>query len=114
MSNLPQMKERYNYRYQIEKWGKAVIDELREDRLPTGDIQVRGNHGYADELFIASILTNDEGQIVSVLLLDTVSGATPTREMLTMIRDQCNHQLQHHNPPTHAQVLAAQEKRGTS
>lgn len=84
----------YKIRYSIELWNKPPDQEF---------IQVRKNvrvtktdYGYTDELFLASILKNEDGSVDSVLLLDSEDGPNITKSKLLLIRDAIDHHLKNH------------------
>lgn len=72
---------------------------------PQDAVQVRDgisvsndNYGYADDVFVASILHDESGNPSSILLLSgegNPAGA-PSRKMLETIRDLINHTLEEH------------------
>jgi hypothetical protein len=87
-------KHKYGVRYKVEDWNKP---------RPAGGKQVQAgitvsddDHGYADAVFVASIVRKPNGETESVLLLDSDSGGLPTREMLLLIREAIDHQLECH------------------
>lgn len=88
----------YKIRYFIEDWNKPIPPEEKKKTVKVmPGVSVSGsNLGYADALFIASIVRDDDGK-ASVLLLDSDSqSGRPSKEMLVDIRDQIDHQLKHH------------------
>lgn len=83
----------YGVRYYVEHWGKPR--EGVGKKVVDGISVSVNNHGYTDELFLASILNKKDGG-KSVLLMDSVNGIEPSREMLELVRDHISHHLEHH------------------
>lgn len=82
---------KYKIRYLVEPWNKP-----RGEAVPTMVDGVKvsvDNYGYADELFVASIMHEKAGG-ESILLLS--SEGEPTRALLEKIRTQIDHYLEHH------------------
>lgn len=91
------MKGVYKVRYYVEQWGKEPAEETTKTGVP--GVRVAGpNFGYTDILFVASIIQDDDGNLASILLLDSDSKVLPgpSRKVLEAVRDQINHQLEHH------------------
>lgn len=84
-------------RYLQEEWGKPVPASSEQ-----GSVQVLDNvtcsgddYGYADDIFLVSILRDDGGEVESIFMIDTITGQ-PSKETLLMIRDQIDHQIAEH------------------
>lgn len=85
----------YKVRYHIDhEWNKPPEEVCTSVR--PGISLVDGKYGYTDILFVASIMLNENGEYGSILLLDTESCGHPSRKMLEAIRDQIEHNLEHH------------------
>lgn len=93
---MAEKKEVYKIRYLIEPWGKPANSDGK--KVLPGVIKSRDNYGYADDIFLASIIRDEKGNVTSIMLIDSVSGAYPSRDMLEMIRDQIDHYLDEHTP----------------
>lgn len=89
----------YHLRYTIENWDKPIPDETETQETDVeGIILSKGNAGYADDLFVVSLIRDTEtGKIDSVLLMDTITGTNPSVEMLEMIKERIEHHLKHHS-----------------
>jgi hypothetical protein len=85
----------YKIRYLIEPWGKPRDVPTREV-TPGVRVAIGSNYGYTDLLFVVSVIMTDEGEVGSVLLMDSENGLNPSRKVLEMVRDQINHHLEHH------------------
>lgn len=83
----------YKIRYSVEPWNKPVPVATRE--VVPGIRTAKGDYGYTDVLFLASVMLDEDGEIGSVLLLESGRGS-PSRKLLEVIRDQINHHLEHH------------------
>lgn len=83
----------YAVRYSVEPWNKPVPSSAKGPRARPGITVSTNDYGYTDLLFLASIL--EDG---SVLLLSSEQRdeGRPSRALLERIRDQINHQLEHH------------------
>ena len=89
------MSKNYAIRYLIEPWNEP---RLAGSRLIRKGLRVSDdNHGYADAIFLASIIKDDSGEVESVLLLssESVNGKIG-KEMLLLVRDHIDHCLEHH------------------
>ena len=87
----------YRIRYTVEPWGKPT--ELPKERVAPGIARSGGKYGYADDVFVASILRDEKGGIASILLMSSEPGpGRPSRELLEAVRDQIIHQLECHTP----------------
>lgn len=85
----------YPIRYLVEPWNKPRGTTTKTS-VPGVRIST-DNYGYADELFVASIIKGGEdGDNDSVLLLSTEGTMKPSRRILELVRDQIIHQLEHH------------------
>ncbi len=89
------MSQRFKIRYKFERgdFAKPSGTLIREGIRVSDD-----DNGYADEVFVASIIhpgTEDE----SILLLSSEERqeGQPSREMLLKIRAQIDHYLEHHS-----------------
>jgi len=88
------MQGKYAVRYLVEQWNKPRPEGGKKVR--DGIVLSDDNHGYADAVFVASVMKTDDGEIGSILLLDSDNGHLPSRTMLEAVRDQINHHLEHH------------------
>ena len=87
----------YRTRYLIEEWNKPP--DVSPTPTPVSGVSVSSNDfGYTDDLFFASILRKENGEIGSILLLSSEGNehGKPSKEMLLAVRDMIDHQLQHH------------------
>ena len=84
-------KQRYKIRYRVEVGDFAKPDDDTLTLVRPG-IRVSNDAGYADQLFVASIVEMDGRE--SILLLS--SEGKPSREMLLKVREQINHYLEEH------------------
>lgn len=85
----------YRVRYSVEI-GK--FDKPKDTtRIAPGVTASPDNFGYADDLFVASIINGDSDS-ESILLLSTegTKDCKPSRAMLTKIRDLIDHYLEEH------------------
>lgn len=86
----------YKVRYSVELWNKPVPSTAVLCQAIPGVKVAEGDYGYADQVFVASIICGDDGEPLSVLLIDSESGGRPSRKMLELIRAQIDHHLKHH------------------
>ena len=94
-SEVSKVKEDYAIRYLVEPWGKPR--EHTDSISVRPGIQVQSdNYGYADDVFLASILRGEDGKISSILLLDSKGGHKPTVEILEAVKKAIEHHLEHH------------------
>ena len=95
---------KYQIRYSVEGAenspdGKG-FERDSATRISDGLSVSHTDYGYSDDLFVASVLRDDAGEIDSVLLLGTDRG-TPTgpkisRELLMAVKEQIDHYIEHH------------------
>lgn len=86
-------KRNYRIRYRVEEWNKPIVGPVKS--IAPG-LSVASDYGYADKLLVASILVLKNGSH-SVALFDSESRCgKPSKELLTMIRQQIDHHLEHH------------------
>lgn len=83
----------YGVRYRVEHWNKPAENKGKKvaNLVRVSD----DDHGYADVLFLASIVFDDDGQF-SILLMDSMNGPKPSRRILEAVRYQIDHHLEHH------------------
>lgn len=88
----------YHIRYKVEQWDKPVPESIRSTATKVASqVSVSSNdYGFCDDVFIASIIRNKEGEVVSVLLLDSISEGSPDRKTLELIKTQIEHHIEHH------------------
>lgn len=90
------MKHVYKIRYLVELWNKPPQSEdVGESSIP-GVRQSTTDYGYADDLFVASIVRSEDGKAESILLMDSISGSPPDKKMLELVKKQIEHYLEHH------------------
>ena len=87
-------EKNYGVRYWFERWGRPPT-EPTFDQVQRGIRTVGENIGYADDVFCASILRDDDGTITSILLLSSES-MPPSKAILEAVRDQIIHQIEAH------------------
>jgi hypothetical protein len=86
----------YAIRYRVEDWNKPR-ENVEEKPIRPGIIVSKDDYGYTDRLFLASIIYGDgEDREPSVMLLDSVDGPTPSKEILELIKGTIEHYLKHH------------------
>ncbi len=87
---------RYKIRYLVESWNKPPAGEDRGGPKVRSNVTVsRSDHGYTDDIFLASIVRDENGDVESVLLLDS-DGPNPSREILELVKRQNEHHLANH------------------
>ncbi len=90
------MSRSFAIRYKVEPWGKPVEEPV--ERVLPGIQVTESDYGYADAVFVASIIRDKNGNPISVLLMDSDDGPSPSRKMLSQIRAAIDHYLQEHCP----------------
>ena len=85
----------YKIRYMVQDWNKPRENQGKQV-LPNVRVSDT-NYGYADSLFVVSIMNDDAGNPASFLLLDSETMGMPSREMLLQIRAQIDHCLKEHS-----------------
>lgn len=90
------MSRSYRIRYHVEpEWNGPPAIECKQTEI--AGIRVSpDNFGYADSLFVASILKDHHGTVSSVLLMDSETGAHPSREILEIVKREIEHYLEQH------------------
>ena len=90
-------RQKYAIRYSVEPWNKVIPAALGRSVAP--GVRMTGtNYGYTDAIFLASIIKTEDGKIDSIVLMDSESGAYPSRDMLLVIKAQIEHHLECHLP----------------
>lgn len=88
----------YKVRYSVEPWDRPRPADGEFVRMANGVTASPNNFGYTDVLFLASILLKEDGEIGSILLLDSSAkgglGCNP--KVLRAVRDMIDHHLEHH------------------
>lgn len=79
----------------VEPWNKPR-ENISERRTIPGVVMSNDNYGYADDVFVVSIIRNGDGSIEFMLLLSSEGFGGPSRELLEGVRDCINHHLEHH------------------
>ena len=88
------MSKNYGVRYFCEPWNKPILDGSTVEIMP-GIKKSKNNLGYADEVFVASIMHDEKGEYGSILLVSSEGGLV-SRKMLEAVRGQIDHYLKHH------------------
>jgi len=84
------MPRNYHLRYSVEEWNKPPGPVGRQ--VADGVTVSADDHGYCDDIFIASIMhKRAKGETCSVLLLG--KDGAPSREVLELVRDAINDAL---------------------
>jgi hypothetical protein len=93
------VKDKYPIRYLVEPWNKPIDPDNKQRKSVIPGVTVStNNYGYTDQILIMSVIVGEDGE-ESVLILDSESkGNIPTRRMLEICIQQCQHILDHHNP----------------
>jgi hypothetical protein len=86
----------YLVRYFIEKWNKPIEEKGPVENVAPGIKIVSPSYGYVDQLFVASIMKDEDGEIESILLLDSEAGKAPSRTTLLAVKEAIEHQLKYH------------------
>jgi hypothetical protein len=89
------MSKNYRFRYKVERWEKPP--QGVGERVRPGLRVSQDDHGYADGLFIASLVEQENGT-TSIALLSSEGNpeGKPSKELLQLIRDQIDHYLEKH------------------
>lgn len=93
---MTRVERPYKLRYRVDPWGKVPTGQAV--KVASGIRIMQGPWGYADELFIVSIV-KDKTSKESWMILDTrapVNPTKPTVKQLTEVRDFLNHLIEHH------------------
>lgn len=87
---------RYKVRYTVDiTWNKPT--EGNPTELIPGVKVADSDVGFADDLFIVSVMRDEDGQIASMLPLDTVGqGGFPDPELLDSVVELLLHYQKHH------------------
>jgi len=86
----------YKIRYKVEDRNRPPEEAATETEFSNVKVSTT-DHGYTDYLFAASILYDDDGEIDSILLLDSGSDTPiPRRHILEAVKEQIEHCLENH------------------
>lgn len=92
-------KRTYAIRYLVDGWNKPVpAKDANGEHVCDGVRISNSNYGYTDTLLVCSVIRDDvTNEIVSIFFADSDSMVgKPSRELMTAIRDEINHYLEHH------------------
>lgn len=87
-------KKNYAFRYFVEPGSWPPPEKAT--RVATGVRVTDDNYGYADNLFVISIVKEDDG-CEHYLMLDTRDQGPPTRQTLLDVRKMIDHYLENHS-----------------
>ena len=89
---------KYKVRYLIDAdWNKEVPDREQGKRVAPGIRPSRGPWGYADDVLLMSIMRNKDGEVESVLFVDTSTMSIhPSRRILVEAYAAIGHYLEKH------------------
>jgi|SRR3990167_2288413 len=88
------IKRTYKIRYSVERWGKSLMEP--SERIAKGVRITKSNYGYADALFVMSILHDEKGAVESTLMVDTETGPNLSQAMIDLVRSQLDHYEKDH------------------